>query len=122
RPSGPTAACRGAGIVRPSSLSTGNRAGQRGCRWPGARRGTVRQHGPRLSDAASGAPAPSSVLGAAYPVQPVGHLGRVLDDLAEPHDGHDVVDRDLLAVDLLEEVDHLLVAAELGVVVLDVAG
>src|SRR3954465_5833436 len=42
------------------------------------------------------------------------------DDLREAHDGHDVLHRHLLAVDLLEEVDHLLLAAELGVVVLDV--
>src|SRR3954465_5493388 len=52
----------------------------------------------------------------------IGERRRVDDDLREPHDRDDVLHRHLLAVDLLEEVDHLLVAAELGVVVLDVAG
>ena len=46
-------------------------------------------------------------------------LGRVLDDLREAHHGHRVVHRHLAAVDLLEEVDHLVDAPELGVVVLD---
>src|SRR4051812_25847048 len=50
----------------------------------------------------------------------IGERRRMDDDLREPHDGDDVLHRDLLAVDLLEEVDHLLVAAELRVVVLDV--
>src|SRR5438067_622436 len=62
----------------------------------------------------------SSVLRAAEPVDPVAQLGRVLDDLREAHDGHGVVRRDLAAIDLLEEVHHLVDTAELGVVVLDV--
>src|SRR5215213_9479777 len=64
----------------------------------------------------------ASVLQAADAEAPLGELRRVLDDLREAHDGHDVVVGDLPPVDLLEEVLHLLVAAELGVVVLDVAG
>src|SRR4029079_9708962 len=42
-------------------------------------------------------------------------------DLREPDDGDVVVVLDLAAVDLLEEVDRLVEAAELRVVVLDVA-
>ena len=61
------------------------------------------------------------VLGAAHAAQPVLEVRRVLDDLREADDGDGVLERDGLAVDLLEEVDELLGAAELGVVVLDVA-
>src|SRR5690606_27925686 len=46
----------------------------------------------------------------------------VLDDLGEADDRDDVLVGDLAAVDLLEEVPHLLVAPELRVVVLDVPG
>src|SRR3954447_8447667 len=63
---------------------------------------------------------PYLVLRAADAVQALGVRRRVLDDLREAHDGHDVVGGDRLAVDLLEEMDHLLGAAELRVVVLDV--
>jgi hypothetical protein len=54
-------------------------------------------------------------------VHAVAQLGRVLDDLGEPHHGHGVLHRHLATVDLLEEVDHLVHATELGVVVLNVA-
>ena len=64
--------------------------------------------------------ATGSVLGAAETVHPVAELGRVLDDLGEAHDGHGVLHRDPAAVDLLEEMDHLVDAAELRVVMLDV--
>src|SRR3954465_6887216 len=60
------------------------------------------------------------VLRAADAQPRVGDVRRVLDDLREAHDGDDVLHRHLAPVDLLEEVDHLVVAAELGVVVLDV--
>ena len=46
---------------------------------------------------------------------------RRLDDLREADHRNDVGGRDRAAVDLLEELDLLLEAAELGVVVLDVA-
>ena len=46
---------------------------------------------------------------------------RRLDDLREADHGDGVVVVDRAAVDLREEVDRLLEAAELGVVVLDVA-
>ena len=46
----------------------------------------------------------------------------LVENLGEPHDRDGVLHGDLAAVDLLEEVDQLLVAAKLGVVVLDVAG
>src|SRR2546423_10680671 len=62
-----------------------------------------------------------SVLYPADPPQPIRELGRRVDDLREAHDGDGVVERHLAAVDLLEEVDHLLGAPELRVVVLDVA-
>jgi hypothetical protein len=61
------------------------------------------------------------VLRPAYAAQAVLEVGRVLDDLREAHDRHRVVEPDLAPVDLLEEVHELLGAAELGVVVLDVA-
>src|SRR4051794_8655709 len=66
-------------------------------------------------------PLQALILRAADPQPPVGELRRVVDDLAEAHDGDDVVGRDGPSVDLFEEVLHLVVAAELGVVVLDVA-
>src|SRR3954447_18754457 len=69
----------------------------------------------------AGAGLTASVLRAADAAQPVLEVRRVLHDLREAHDGHGVLERDALAVDLLEEVDELLGAAELGVVVLDVA-
>src|SRR5690349_15328199 len=47
-------------------------------------------------------------------------LGR-LDDLREADHGDQIVLGDRAAVELLEELDRLLEAAELGVVVLDVA-
>src|SRR3712207_8374932 len=64
---------------------------------------------------------PRLVLGAADAELAVGELRRRVDDLREAHDGDHVVVGHLAPVDLLEEVLHLLVAAELGVVVLDVA-
>src|SRR5215212_7647810 len=48
-------------------------------------------------------------------------LGRAVRDLREANHGDRVVGLDLAAVDLLEEVHHLVEPAELGVVVLDVA-
>src|SRR5215207_6349518 len=63
----------------------------------------------------------ASVLSAADAAQAVLQVGRVLDDLGEADDRDGVLERDLAVVDLLEEVDELLGAAELGVVVLDVA-
>src|SRR4051812_14697619 len=60
------------------------------------------------------------VLRAADAQPRVGDVRRVLDDLREAHDGDDVLHRHLTPVDLLEEMDHLVVPAELGVVVLDV--
>src|SRR4051812_18202994 len=66
------------------------------------------------------APTPYSVLRAADAVQALGVRRRVLDDLREAHDGDDVVGGDRLAIDLLEEMDHLLGASELRIVVLDV--
>src|SRR3954454_2199064 len=66
-------------------------------------------------------PLQALVLRAADPQPPVGELARVVHDLAEAHDGDDVVGRHRSPVDLLEEVLHLVLAAELGVVVLDVA-
>ncbi len=63
-----------------------------------------------------------AVLRAADTVQAVADAGRALDDLREAHDGDGVVERHRAIVDLLEvEVDHLPGAAELRVVVLDVA-
>jgi hypothetical protein len=66
-------------------------------------------------------PAERLVLGPAHAAQAVLEVGRVLDDLREPHDGDRVLEAHLAAVDLLEEVHELLRAAELRVVVLDVA-
>src|SRR3954452_23253738 len=43
----------------------------------------------------------------------IGERRRMDDDLREPHDRDDVLHRHLLAVDLLDEVDHHLVAAGL---------
>src|SRR3954470_21808289 len=45
-----------------------------------------------------------------------------LDDLRKTDDGDEILGRDLATVDLLEKVDRVLDAAELRVVVLDVAG
>src|SRR6185437_11463703 len=61
------------------------------------------------------------VLSAAEALDRLGHRRRRIQDLREAHDGHDVFGGDRAAVDLFEEVDQLLVAAELRVVVLDVA-
>ncbi len=47
---------------------------------------------------------------------------RVLDDLGEANHGHRVLHGHVTVVDLLQEVDHLLDAPELRVVVLDVPG
>ncbi len=63
----------------------------------------------------------ASILRAADAAQTVLEVRRVLDDLREAHDGDRVLEPDVAAVDLLEEVDHLLGPPELGVVVLDVA-
>src|SRR5829696_5376485 len=49
-------------------------------------------------------------------------LRRAVRDLGEAHDRDHVVHLDLTAVDLLQEVDHLIEPAELRIVVLDVAG
>src|SRR6188472_2999485 len=65
--------------------------------------------------------AAASVLRAADAAQAILEVGRVLDDLREAHDGDRVVEGDFAVVDLLEEVHELLGAAELGVVVLDLA-
>src|SRR5215211_2063025 len=62
-----------------------------------------------------------SVLGRPLGPQPLGDLRRPLLDRREAHDRDVVVEADLPTVDLLEEVLSLLDAAELGVVVLDVA-
>src|SRR5215211_5169469 len=64
---------------------------------------------------------PGSVLRRRVGAQALAQLRRAVRDLGEAHHGHDVVLLHLAAVDLLEEVDHLVEAAELGVVVLDVA-
>ena len=61
------------------------------------------------------------VLGAADAAQAVLQVRRVLHDLREADDRDGVLERHLAPVDLLEEVDELVRAAELGVVVLDVA-
>src|ERR1700731_5175512 len=66
-------------------------------------------------------PVAASVLGAAEALHRLGHAGRLVDDLREAHDGDGVVHRHGPAIDLFEEVDELLGAPELGVVVLDVA-
>ena len=66
-------------------------------------------------------PAAVLVLRAADAAQAVLQVRRVLDDLGEADDGDRVLERDVAPVDLLHEVDELLGAAELGVVVLDVA-
>src|SRR3954451_21749720 len=58
-----------------------------------------------------------SVLSAADTELAIRQLGGRVHDLREPDDGDHVVHGDVTPVDLLEEVDHLLVAAELGVVV-----
>src|SRR3954451_2062000 len=63
----------------------------------------------------------ASVLRAADAPQAVLQVRRVLHDLREAHHGDGVLERHLAAVDLLEEVDQLVRAAELGVVVLDLA-
>src|SRR5215210_8682768 len=96
-------------------------------RWraPATRRWHSWGRSASLEGAPPGRPAgarTASVLGAADPQPGVRHARRVLDDLREAHDGDDVVHRDPAAVDLLEEVDHLVVTAELGVVVLDLPG
>src|SRR4029078_6322408 len=62
-----------------------------------------------------------SPLRAAAARRGVVQVGRVLDDLREADHGDGVLQRHLAAVDLLEEVDQLVRAAELGVVVLDLA-
>src|SRR5213079_1350507 len=56
-----------------------------------------------------------SVLGAAVALHGLGHVRRVLEDLREAHNRHGVVQGHGAAIDLFEEVDQLLVAAELGV-------
>src|SRR5215217_503437 len=48
-------------------------------------------------------------------------LRTVFGDLGEAHDRDQILHLHLAAVDLLEEVHHLVESAELGVVVLDVA-
>src|SRR6201992_109984 len=66
------------------------------------------------------APRRPLVASAAETVDAVAELLRwVLDDLREANDRHRVVHGDLAAVDLLQEVDHLVDPAELRVVVLD---
>src|ERR1039458_1291182 len=62
-----------------------------------------------------------SILGAADALHRLGHAGGLVQDLREPHDRDDILHRDRPPVDLFEKVDEFLVAAELGVVVLDVA-
>src|SRR3954470_8520458 len=62
-----------------------------------------------------------SVLRGGFGPQAVGELRRALQDRREAHDRHELVELHLAAVDLLEEVHGLVDAAELGVVVLDVA-
>jgi len=62
-----------------------------------------------------------SILGAAEALDGLSHSRRVLQYLRKAHDRHGVLRRNGPPVDLLEEFDQLLVAAELGVVVLDVA-
>ncbi len=44
-----------------------------------------------------------------------------VDDLRETHDGDRVLQRYLAAVDVFQEADQLVVTAELGIVVFDVA-
>ena len=61
------------------------------------------------------------VLRRAQPVDAVAHSRAVLDDLGEPDHGHRVLQLDLAAVDLLQEMHHLIDPPELRVVVLDVA-
>src|SRR5919106_1132569 len=63
----------------------------------------------------------SSVLRRRVRPHPLADLRRTFGDLGEAHDRHEVLHLDLATVDLLEEVDHLVQAAELGIVVLDVA-
>src|SRR5918992_1667877 len=63
----------------------------------------------------------ASVLVGPGGAQPVVDLRRPVGDLREAHHGYRVLHRDLAAVDLLEEVHHLVEAAELGIVVLDVS-
>src|SRR4051812_20540121 len=58
--------------------------------------------------------------GAASP-ESLGNLRWPVRYLREADDGDGVLHLDLSAVDLLQEVHHLLEAAELGVVVLDIA-
>src|ERR1700742_1319150 len=64
---------------------------------------------------------PDLVLRAPEALHRGGHAAGVVEDLREAHDGDDVLRGDLAPVDLFEEVDELVVAAELGVVVLDVS-
>src|SRR3954452_7928478 len=59
------------------------------------------------------------VLGRGFRSEAVGELRRPLQDRREAHHGHELVQRHLATVDLLEEVDRLVDAPELGVVVLD---
>src|ERR1039458_5421845 len=77
-----------------------------------------RTTGSRACGLPSGAPL---VLRAAEALDRLGHARGVVEDLGEAHDGDRVVARHLPTVELFEEVDEFLVAAELGVVVVDVA-
>src|ERR1022692_5091735 len=61
------------------------------------------------------------VLRAPETLHRFGHRRRLVQDLGEAHHCDGVLHRDRTSIDLLEELDQLLVAAELGVVVLDVA-
>src|ERR1700751_3768034 len=73
----------------------------------------------RRPQAAARVPVWRSVVGA-EPVDAVPQPGRVLNDLRDAHDRYGVFERDLAAVDLLQEVDRLVDAPELRIVVLDV--
>ena len=114
-----------AGARGPRLRARPRRAGQpRGRRHPPGRRPRARglsRRERRDRRARAGRAGLELVLGAADAAQPVLEVRRVLDDLGEAHDRDRVLEPDLAAVDLLEEVHHLLGAAELGVVVLDVA-
>src|SRR5919201_3765333 len=61
------------------------------------------------------------VLGRSARAHPLLDLGRPVRDLGEADDRDDVVHLHLAAVDLLQEVDHLVEPPELRIVVLDVA-
>src|ERR1017187_2334591 len=61
----------------------------------------------------------ASVLRAAEALHRLGHAGGLVENLREANDGDGVLRGDLPPVDLLQEVDQFLVAAELRIVVLD---